>query len=102
MPLVAIALQLVWNGPCGSHGVTQVAIQSQIASQGTRAIHVHDAGIAMHYLHLLQISIPWGCSATNSLCRALCHENEFTQELSSCLDRPSYLSTSVGILDAYP
>jgi hypothetical protein len=49
--LVAIALDLIHlvAGPCVSQSVAQVAIQSQVAYQGTGIVSVHDVEIAMWY-----------------------------------------------------
>jgi hypothetical protein len=38
------------NGPRGSLGVAQTAIHSQVASQGTNIVKVHDADLAIHIL----------------------------------------------------
>jgi hypothetical protein len=35
------------NAPCASHGVEQVTIHSQVASQPTRVVNVHNADMAM-------------------------------------------------------
>jgi hypothetical protein len=36
------------NAPCAAHGVAQVTIHSQVASQGTEVVMVHNADTVMY------------------------------------------------------
>jgi hypothetical protein len=47
------------NASSLSHGVTQVRMHSQVASQGTGVFSVNNADKSMYYLHLLGLVEPW-------------------------------------------
>jgi hypothetical protein len=59
-PLVMIACESIVNcikGSHASHGVAQVAMHSQIASQGTGVGNVHNVGRAMYCLSVSTVSL---------------------------------------------